>query len=92
MNKEKERIPTALRRCIIERDGLRCVFCDDDLTNAEIHLDHAIPESKGGPTNFENLQVTCRKCNLQKGVLTEEVFVNRLRQRARNILNRLGDS
>jgi 5-methylcytosine-specific restriction endonuclease McrA len=49
-----------------------------------------IPESKGGPTTYENLQVTCRKCNLAKGVLSEEEFVNRLRSRALNILNRLG--
>lgn len=86
----KERIPLNLRRRIIERDGLRCVYCDDDLTNAEVHLDHVIPESQGGATSYDNLQVTCRKCNLQKGVLTESVFVERLRTRAMNILNRLG--
>lgn len=86
----KERIPLNLRRRVIERDGLRCVYCDDDLTNAEVHLDHVIPESQGGPTSYENLQVTCRKCNLQKGVLTEAVFVDKLRTRALNILSRLG--
>lgn len=87
----KERIPTNLRRMVIERDGLRCVFCDEDLINAEVHLDHVIPESQGGPTTFDNLQVTCRKCNLAKGVLTEAEFVSRLRTRALNILNRLGN-
>lgn len=86
----KERIPTALRRMVIERDGLRCVFCDDDLTGAEVHLDHVIPESRGGLTNYENLQVTCRKCNLAKGVLSEDEFTDKLRQRALNILSRLG--
>ena len=45
---KKERIPTRLRRMVIERDGLRCVFCDEDLTNAEVHLDHVIPESQCG--------------------------------------------
>lgn len=86
----KERIPQNLRRMVIERDGLRCVYCDEDLTNAEVHLDHVIPESQGGPTNYSNLQVTCRKCNLAKGVLSESEFTTRLRQRALNILNRLG--
>ena len=52
----KERIPTNLRRRVIERDGLRCVYCDDDLTDKEIHLDHVIPESQGGPTTYNNLQ------------------------------------
>lgn len=87
---KKERIPLHLRRRVIERDGLYCVYCDDDLSNAEIHMDHVIPESKGGLTDYNNLQVTCRKCNLAKGVLTEAEFASRLRTRALNILNRLG--
>jgi len=86
----KERIPTNLRRMVIERDGLRCVYCDLDLTNNEVHLDHLIPESQGGTTSFNNLQVTCRKCNLEKGILTESEFVDKLRTRALNILNRIG--
>jgi 5-methylcytosine-specific restriction endonuclease McrA len=66
------------------------VYCDEDLTDAEIHMDHVIPESQGGDTTYNNLQVTCRKCNLAKGVLTESEFEHRLRVRAMNILNRLG--
>ena len=92
MLQTKARISSFIRRRVIERDGLYCVYCDDNLSNAEIHLDHVIPESKGGPTTYENLQVTCRKCNLAKGVLSEEEFVNRLRTRALNILNRIGAS
>ena len=86
----KQRIPRNLRERIIERDGLRCVYCDEDLSDAEIHMDHVIPESQGGETTYNNLQVTCRKCNLAKGVLTESEFTQRLRNRATNILNRLG--
>lgn len=86
----KERIPINLRRMIIERDGLRCVYCGVDLIHAEVHLDHVIPESQGGATSYSNLQVTCRKCNLEKGVLTESEFENKLRDRAINILNRIG--
>ena len=86
----KQHIPRNLRQRIIERDGARCVYCDDDLSSAEIHMDHVIPESQGGETTYNNLQVTCRKCNLAKGVLTESEFTQRLRNRATNILNRLG--
>jgi len=53
-------------------------------------MDHVIPESRGGETNYNNLQVTCKKCNLAKGTLSEEEFTQRLRNRAVNILNRLG--
>jgi len=90
MLQKKERIPLNLRRRVIERDGLYCVYCDDDLRDAEIHMDHVIPESKGGETSYNNLQVTCRKCNLAKGTLSEDEFTQRLRQRAINILNRIG--
>lgn len=86
----KERIPTFIRRMVIERDGYHCVYCDEDLTNGEIHLDHVIPESQGGATTPDNLQVTCRKCNLAKGTLSESEFTSQLRQRAQNILYRLG--
>lgn len=87
---KKAYIPLNLRRAVIDRDGYHCVFCDEDLTNAEIHLDHVIPESQGGLTTLNNLQVTCRKCNLAKGTLTESEFTTRLRRRAMNILARLG--
>jgi 5-methylcytosine-specific restriction endonuclease McrA len=86
----KERIPLNLRKRVIERDGYHCVYCDEDLTNSEIHLDHVIPESNGGETSYANLQVTCRKCNLAKGILSEGEFTTKLRNRAINILNRLG--
>lgn len=86
----KQRIPTNVRRMVIERDGYYCVYCDEDLNDKEIHLDHVIPESKGGPTTYDNLQVTCRKCNIAKGTLSESEFTEKLRTRALNILYRLG--
>jgi len=90
MLQQKERIPLNLRRRVIDRDGLFCVYCDDDLSSSEIHMDHVIPESQGGATDYNNLQVTCRKCNLAKGTLSEDEFTQRLRQRALNILHRIG--
>ena len=87
----KQRLSLTLRRRVIERDGLRCVYCDDDLEGQEVHLDHVIPESRGGETSYTNLQVTCRRCNLGKGTLGEDEWINRLRKRARNILLRLGE-
>lgn len=86
----KESIPRRIRTMVIERDGRRCVFCGVDLEIKEIHIDHVIPESKGGPTTYDNLQVTCRKCNTEKGALSESEFENKLRTRAINILNRIG--
>ena len=30
-------------------------------------VDHIIPLSKGGAEDFTNLQLLCRKCNVEKG-------------------------
>ena len=66
--KRKAKIPGRLRKAVMERDAYRCQHCGDwhDLT-----LDHIIPESKGGPTTFENLQVLCRSCNSTNGTSVE---------------------
>lgn len=57
-------IPDQLRQSILARDSYRCRSCG---SNAYLELDHIIPVSKGGATSFENLQVLCRQCNLNKG-------------------------
>jgi len=62
--RRKTPISRALAKKVFERDAYRCVTCDgySDLT-----CDHIIPESKGGPTTFGNLQTMCRPCNSRKG-------------------------
>ena len=57
-------IPTDLRRAVLERDNYRCQQCG---SNSYLELDHIIPRSRGGATSYENLQVLCHGCNLQKG-------------------------
>lgn len=61
---QKKPIPPQLRKQVLERDAYRCKQCEDW---HNLHVDHIIPESKGGPTTLENLQVLCRTCNLRKG-------------------------
>lgn len=61
---KKDKIPRALSKRVLERDAYRCVTCGSHL---DLCCDHIIPESKGGPTTFENLQAMCRSCNSKKG-------------------------
>ena len=52
------------------RDGHTCVYCGRSPGNergVKLHVDHIFPWSKGGETEFENLQTLCEKCNLGKG-------------------------
>ena len=53
----KAKISRSLSRRVMERDKYRCVTCRA----------HIMPESRGGPTTFENLQTMCRSCNSRKG-------------------------
>lgn len=57
------------RQNIFKRDGNACVYCG---TSRDLTLDHVIPKSKGGRTNWLNLVAACRRCNAQKGNGTPE--------------------
>lgn len=57
-------IPEWLRNQVFERDGYKCVKCG---ATGNLQLDHIIPFSKGGKTEFNNLETLCKTCNLKKG-------------------------
>ena len=67
-------IPAALRRATIERAGNRCEYCllSDAYSAFSFHVDHIIPESKGGTTTEDNLAYSCG-CNHFKNNVTEGV-------------------
>jgi hypothetical protein len=56
-------IPQHVKSAVWQRDGGRCVQC---AANTYLEYDHIIPRSKGGADSEGNLQLLCRRCNLQK--------------------------
>lgn len=56
-----------LRAYIIQRDRSRCHLCGEHVPAEQIHLDHVVPLSLGGPHDESNLRVAHARCNLQKG-------------------------
>lgn len=49
------------------RDSYSCLYCGTRVTNATATMDHVIPLSKGGKTNWENIVTACGPCNHKKG-------------------------
>jgi hypothetical protein len=60
----RKRITEEEREFIFNRDGRKCVFCKN---KDGLQIDHIIPFSKGGTTEFNNLQTLCFLCNSKKG-------------------------
>ena len=55
------------RTNLFVRDRGRCQYCDKRLNKSRFTIDHVIPKSKGGKTDWNNLVVSCSKCNTKKG-------------------------
>lgn len=66
------------RQNIFKRDGNRCQYCG---THDNLTLDHVLPKSRGGKTNWDNLATACKRCNSRKGDYTPEEATMPLRQR-----------
>ena len=67
------------RFVILERDNFTCIYCGRSSyeDNAELHLDHIVPYSKGGKGIASNLATSCKRCNSEKGnrLLTNEKLI-----------------
>jgi 5-methylcytosine-specific restriction endonuclease McrA len=58
------------RRNIYEHYGHRCCYCGKKFSTSDLNLDHVVPRSRGGPTNWTNIVTSCIPCNLRKGSLS----------------------
>ena len=57
-------IPDETRKYLIDKTGPCCAVCKRK--SGHFHIDHIEPVCRGGTCLYENLQVLCRTCNLQK--------------------------
>lgn len=55
------------RRNIYEHYRYRCCYCGEKLSSQELNLEHVIPRSRGGTTDWSNIVTACMTCNLKKG-------------------------
>jgi 5-methylcytosine-specific restriction endonuclease McrA len=55
------------RKNVLLRDRYTCQFCGRVMPAHELTLDHVIPRSRGGHTDWDNLVACCHRCNNLKG-------------------------
>ena len=76
-----KRTPKFSRWNLILRDRSVCQFCRKKLPSNEITMDHVIPVSKSGKTNWQNVVIACVACNTKKSdKLPSEVGMKLIRQ------------
>ena len=54
---------------LVERDGLRCHYCDVLMTYQEAQVDHILAKARGGSDAPCNLVLACYRCNHLKSTL-----------------------
>jgi hypothetical protein len=50
-------------------------MCKQPVLDGEIHFDHIIPWSKGGPTEEHNIRLLCNACNRKRGASFEQEYL-----------------
>ena len=54
------------RRNIFYRDKNRCQYCGKVFAQRDLNLEHVVPLSRGGTSNWKNVVTACIACNTQK--------------------------
>lgn len=63
----RRRTPRFSRYNLHLRDMFTCQYCYTKLPQKDLTLDHVIPISRGGKTNWNNIVSACKPCNGKKG-------------------------
>lgn len=54
------------RKAVLARDSYTCQYCGREAA-AGLTVDHVIPRSRGGRSEWENIVASCAPCNRKKG-------------------------
>ena len=62
----------SMKRSKLEEQNHKCAYCGGEIPDMKsAHADHIVPWSKGGKTEYGNLQILCVKCNCKKSAEQE---------------------
>jgi 5-methylcytosine-specific restriction endonuclease McrA len=59
--------PRLTRKNIYEHYGYKCCYCGKKFSVDKLNIDHVVPRSRGGKTEWSNVVTSCIECNLKKG-------------------------
>lgn len=65
------------------RDGYACQYCGERLPERKLQIEHVLPRSRGGATNWENCVAACGDCNQRKANKTPQEAGMRLKTQPR---------
>jgi len=69
------------RAAVYARDGNVCQYCGGKFKKSNLTLDHVIPKSFGGKTQWTNIVSCCKSCNTKKANRTPHQAGMRLIQK-----------
>lgn len=69
----RSHISDSLRERVRQAARFQCGYCltQEIVVSYPLHIEHLLPEAKGGTSNEENLWLSCSVCNNFKGTQTE---------------------
>lgn len=69
------------RKNVFIRDGGRCMYCGKSVSLSNFTFDHVIPRQDGGRTAWNNVVISCLRCNGQKGSMSLKKYKRQLIQK-----------
>ena len=60
------------KSALYKRDGGRCSYCGNSVSRQEATIDHIVPRAQGGVTSWDNVALSCKRCNSVKSSRTPE--------------------
>ena len=73
---ERSKVTPSLRYDVLKRDNFRCQLCGKSGKDILLEVDHILPISKGGKTEWSNLRTLCKECNRGKGAKYDYTGIN----------------
>lgn len=68
---------SSIKAKVYKLSDKRCYYCRTPVDERTQTIDHKMPISRGGSNKFDNLVVSCHRCNSEKGAMTAAEYIGR---------------